>query len=181
MGPLLDWKFGKSARVARSPLAAEAMAADEAVDCAVFLNLFFTEVLTGTPAHCAEPLFQYLRTTDAKSLYDNLVSESPNLADKRSLVNVRAAQEVLAPNQLHWAPTQLMRADGLTKMSAALLAESHKWLKKLLIVLREVVVRAVDAEEVVRVDQHYADDLARRRALDEDHLVEAVLDVVKSS
>ena len=126
MGLLLDWKFGKSARVARSPLAAEAMAADEAVDWNVFLNLFFTEVFTGTPAHRAEPLFQCLRTTDAKSLYDNLVSESPNLADKHSLVSVRAAQEVLAPNQLHWAPTQLMRADGLTKMSAALLAESHK-------------------------------------------------------
>ena len=110
VGLLLDWKSGKSQRVARSSLVAEAMAADEAVDRTYYLNLFLSETLTGTPAHRVEPVFQHLRTTDAKSLYDVLISESPNLTEKRSLVNVRAVQEVLFPNQLHWIPTHLMRA-----------------------------------------------------------------------
>ena len=114
------------------------MAADEAVDRTYYLNLFLSEVLTGKPAHRTEPLFQHLHATDAKSLYDVLISENPNLADKRSLVNVRAVQEVLSPNHLHWVPTHLMRADGLTKLSLALLQELHQWLQKPLIILREL-------------------------------------------
>ena len=79
--------------------------------------------------------------TDAKSLYDVLESETPNLADKRSLVNVRAVQEVVSGDSVHWVPTTLMRADGLTKISFLLMEELHRWLLKPIIVLRDVVAK----------------------------------------
>ena len=57
LGSLLDWKSGKSARVCRSTLAAEAMAADEAVDRLHFTNLYLTELLTGEKAYRVKPCF----------------------------------------------------------------------------------------------------------------------------
>ena len=141
VGLLVDWRSGKSSRVCRSTLTAEAMPADEAVDRSTYLNLYLSEVLTGTPAHRVRPVFRHLHVTDAKSLYDVLESESPNLTDKRSLVNVRAVQEVVREENVHWVPTHFMRADGLTKMSGFLLEELHKWLLKPLIVLRDAIAK----------------------------------------
>ena len=140
-GLLLDWKSGKSSRVCRSTLAAEAMAADEAVDRSAYLNLFISEVITGVPAHRVQPTLRHLHVTDAKSLYDVLESETPNLADKRSLVNVRAVQEVVSGDSVHWVPTNLMRADGLTKVSFLLMEELHRWLLKPIIVLRDAIAK----------------------------------------
>ena len=64
------------------------MAANEAVDRSSFLNLFISEILTGVAAHQVQPQPRHLCVTDAKSLYDVLEPETPNLTDKRSLVNV---------------------------------------------------------------------------------------------
>ena len=53
---LLDWKSGRSPRVCRSTLAAEACAADEGGDRAAFINFFLTELLHGTKAkQCSPP------------------------------------------------------------------------------------------------------------------------------
>ena len=66
--------------------------------------------------------------TDAKGLCDVVVRDSPNLSDKRSLVNVRAIQEAasaersLDPNFLEWA-------DALTKQSLDLQLSMHDWLQ----------------------------------------------------
>ena len=136
LGSLLDWKSGKTSRVCCSTLAAEAMAADEAVDRTAYVNLFLTEVFTGQAAHKAQPFFRQLHVTDAKSLYDVVCSENPTLTDKRSLVNVRAVQECISPQEMHWIPTDLMRADALTKLSSQLREELHEWLKWPLLVLR---------------------------------------------
>ena len=57
VGLLVDWRSSKSSRVCRSTLTAEAMPADEAVDRSTYLNLFLSEVLTGTPAHRVRPVF----------------------------------------------------------------------------------------------------------------------------
>ena len=140
-GLLLDWRSGKSSRVCRSTLAAEAMVADEAVDRSAYLNLFISEVITGVPAHRVQPALRHLHVTDAKSLYDVLESETPNLADKRSLVNVRAVQEVVKGENVHWVPTHLMRADGLTKISVQLLPDLHSWLLRPLIILRDIIAK----------------------------------------
>ena len=74
---------------------------------------------------------------DAKSLYDVVVSETPNLADKRSLVNVRAIQEVVDAERIRWVPTFLQWADGLTKHSAELQLMLHTWLQKPVVTLRD--------------------------------------------
>ena len=63
------------------------------------------------------PRLGQLAVTDAKPLYDCVISDSPNLSDKRSLVNIRAIQEVVPGSAFHWIPTSLMWADGLTKHS----------------------------------------------------------------
>ena len=67
-GLLLDWKSGKSSRVCRSTLAAEAMGADEAVDRSAYLNLFISEVITGVPAHRVQPALRHLRDRRQVSL-----------------------------------------------------------------------------------------------------------------
>ena len=137
-GFLLDWKSGKSSRVCRSTLAAEAMAADEAVDRSSYLNLFLTEVLTGEAAHKATPLLRNLHAVDAKSLYDSIVQENPQTTEKRILNNIRSIQETIDPNGIHWVPTSLMRADGMTKLPTELMESLHSWPQAPWVVLREV-------------------------------------------
>ena len=138
LGLLLDWRSGKSARVCRSTLAAEAMAADEAVDRLHYTNLFLTEILTGQLAHKAKPSLRMLHAVDAKSLYDSLIQESPQTSEKRTLVSIKSVQDSLDPNSIHWIPTELMRADGLTKLSSDLMSALHEWLKAPWVILRQV-------------------------------------------
>ena len=120
---IVDWKSCRSQRVCRSTLAAESCAADEACDRSAYINMFIGEILYNVPAHKVGCRLHNLSATDAKSLYDVVVSDSPNLSDKRSLVNVRAIQEVVTADRFHWIPTGLMWADGLTKHSPELLIQ----------------------------------------------------------
>ena len=120
----------------RSTLAAEASAADEGCDRAAYVNLFMSKLLYRTPDHRVTPKLHQLAVTDAKSLYDCVISDTPNLTDKRSLVNVRAIQEVVSGDRFHWVPTHLMWADGLTKHSKELQQTLHSWLQAPLITLR---------------------------------------------
>ena len=126
---LLDWKSGRSSRVCRSTLAAAASAADEKGDRASFLNMYISELLYATAAYRVGPRLLHLHVTDAKSLHDCGVQENPTLSDKRSLVNVRAIQEVIPDSQLHWVPTGLQHADGPTKSDPALRATFMEWLQ----------------------------------------------------
>lgn len=64
----------------------------------------------------------HAQTTEAKSLYDAVISAAPNLTDKRSLVNVRAIQEHVDSANMHWVPTHFQFADGLTKQDEHLRA-----------------------------------------------------------
>ena len=113
----------------RSTLAAEATAADEGSDRAAYLNMLLSPILYQQPAHRVGCKLSYLQVTDAKSLYDTIVSPNPSLSDKRSLVNIRAIQETVSPQQVHWVPTYLMFADGLTKISATLRQTMTEWLQ----------------------------------------------------
>ena len=110
---VLDWRSGRSTRVCRSTLAAEASAADEACDRGCYLNMFIAELLYNRPAHRCQQRLLHLHVVDAKSLYDVVVSDTPNLTDKRSLVNVRAIQEVVDAERIRWVPAFLQWADGL--------------------------------------------------------------------
>ncbi|CAE7938955.1 GIP [Symbiodinium necroappetens] len=126
---IVDWKSCRSQRVCRSTLAAESCAADEACDRSSYVNMFLGELLYEVPAHRVGQRLHNLAATDAKSLYDVVVSDSPNLSDKRSLVNIRAIQEVVAAERFHWVPATLMWADSLTKQSLELQLSMHDWLQ----------------------------------------------------
>ncbi|CAE7284877.1 GIP, partial [Symbiodinium necroappetens] len=126
---IVDWKSCRSQRVCRSTLAAESCAADEACDRSSYVNMFLGELLYEVPAHRVGQRLHNLAAMDAKSLYDVVVSDSPNLSDKRSLVNIRAIQEVVAAERFHWVPTTLMWADSLTKQSLELQLSMHDWLQ----------------------------------------------------
>ena len=103
-GFVLDWKSGRSPRICRSTLAAEAISADEGADRASFINLFLTEIFTRKPAYRGSMEMSMVHAVDAKSLYDSLVAENPSLSEKRSMINVRSVQQILSPNQIHWVP-----------------------------------------------------------------------------
>ena len=133
---LLDWRSSRTQRVCRSTLAAEASAADEGCDRGAYINMFLSELLFNEPAHRVTPRLTQLAVTDAKSLYDCVISDSPNLTDKRSLVNIRAIQEVVPGSNFHWVPTSLMWADGLTKASKELQQSLHEWLQQPRVTLR---------------------------------------------
>ena len=117
---LLDWKSSRSVRVCRSTLAAEASAGDEVADRSSFANLFLSELLYLQPAHRVGNRVSWVQATDAKSLYDAVVSENPNLTDKRTLVSIRAIQETTSGEQMHWLPrdsSSLMASRRLTRSS----------------------------------------------------------------
>lgn len=117
---LMDWQSARSPRVCRSTVAAEASAADEGSDRATFVNMMLSEVLYNEEAHKVVCKLDNLQATDSKSLYDAIIAANPNQTDKRSLVNVRAIQEVITPKQTCWVPTRLMYAGVFTKLNATL-------------------------------------------------------------
>ena len=135
---LLDWKSARSTRVCRSTLAAEASAADEGADRAAFANMCLSELLYNEPAFKVGCKLNGRHVTDAKSLYDCVVAENPNVSDKRSLVNVRSIQQTVSPKEMHWVPTRLMWADGLTKLDSSLLLRFSEWLRDPYVQLRDV-------------------------------------------
>ncbi|CAJ1329046.1 unnamed protein product, partial [Effrenium voratum] len=120
MGVLLDWKTNRSARVCRSTLAAEAIAADTAADRTVYANLFISQILTSLPSHRAPEILDMHLVTDCKSLYDVLISPNSTTEDKRSLVYVRSTQESFIPARIRWVPTTHQLADVLTKLDIKL-------------------------------------------------------------
>lgn len=134
---LVDWKSGRSTRVCRSTLAAEASAADEACDRACFVNYVLSELLFNVPAYRGNMSLNMLQCTDAKSLYDCLVAENPSLTDRRSMVQIRSVQQSMGPKQIHWIPTGIMHADPLTKLDAKLRAQMVDWLRKPFVKLRD--------------------------------------------
>ena len=127
---ILDWKSSRSPRVCRSTLAAEASAGDEVADRSSFANLFLSELLYLEPAHRVGNRVSWVQATDAKSLYDAVLSENPNLADKRTLVSIRAIQETTSAEQMHWLPTRFQFSDGLTKVDERLRSTFCSWLQQ---------------------------------------------------
>ena len=138
IGAIADWKTGRSKRVCRSTLAAEAVSADTATDRLAFLSYMLGELIFGIPAHRVGKRLTTLLVTDCKSLYDTVASPNPSIQDKRSLVNVRSIQELIDHRTVHWVPTHLQRADGLTKISKARMFELIQWLQRSTIQLRDV-------------------------------------------
>ncbi len=127
---ILDWKSSRSPRICRSTLAAEASAGDEIADRSGYANLFLSELLYLQPAHRVGNRLNWVQVTDAKSLYDAILAENPNLSDKRTLVSIRAIQETTSPEQIHWIPTKYQFSDGLTKIDPRLQSSFTSWLQR---------------------------------------------------
>ena len=128
VGALIDWKSGRSKRVCRSTLAAEAVSADSATDRLAYASYALGELMFGIPAHKVGHRLKTLLVTDCKSLYDCVAADNPNIQDKRSLVNIRSIQELISSRTIHWVPTSLQKADCLTKVSEELMADLLAWL-----------------------------------------------------
>ena len=131
-GNLVDWKSNRSARVCRSTLAAEAIACDDCVDRTFYANAMLSELLSGVKAH-KDPTgwrLHQLQVTDCKSLYDAVAAENPRTTEKRTYVDIRSIQEYINPKTIHWVPTTVQWADGLTKCSKALRSVFFEWIAK---------------------------------------------------
>ena len=126
---IVDWKSSRSPRVCRSTLASEATAADEAADRGMFLNLFLSELMWNIPAHRVGSRLRIVHAVDAKSLYDAVIAENPNLNDRRTLVSIRSIQEQLPHDSIRWVPTQVQFSDGLTKIDTKLRDQFGIWLQ----------------------------------------------------
>ena len=134
---LLDFKSSRSPRICRSTLAAEASAADMSVDRTSFLNHMICEMFQRTPSYRLSHLLRSLHITDCRSLYDCICSENPNTEEKRTIISIRSTQQEVTREGCHWVPTQLMFADGLTKISKQLMESLINWLQMPWIQLRE--------------------------------------------
>ncbi|CAK9010797.1 unnamed protein product [Durusdinium trenchii] len=134
---VIDCRSCRAPRVCRSTLAAEACAADEASDRASYLNRMASELHFNEPAHRVGARMAMAQAIDAKSLYDALLADAPNISDRRSLVSVRSVQEVMRPDQVHWIPTNYEFADGLTKVDEKLMYMFRAWLESPMAVLVE--------------------------------------------
>ena len=136
-GILIDWKSGRSGRVCRSTLAAEASAADMSVDRGTFINFMLSEIIQNCRSFEIEKALHMIHITDCKSLYDCICSSSPNTTEKRTIIDIRSLQQYVNRETEHWVPTQYMYADCLTKVSKQLLTSFQSWLQNPTLVLRD--------------------------------------------
>ncbi|CAK0856828.1 unnamed protein product, partial [Prorocentrum cordatum] len=129
-----DWRSVRTQRQVRSTLAAEACAADAAVDRGYYASTYLSEVLTGKSYVAsrisdrellAVPLFAI---TDCKSLYDCVRKENSSLAEKRALLDVWSIQTSLGLGSMRWVPTTNMIADPFAKISDGLREALVQWM-----------------------------------------------------
>ena len=134
---LIDWKSARAVRVCRSTLAAEASAADEASDRSAYVNMHLGELVHLEPAHRVGVRLAFLQATDAKSLFDAVISPNTVTNDKRTMVSIRTIQETVTKENIRWVPTRFQFSDGLTKIDEKLRVSFSKWLQNPVAILVE--------------------------------------------
>jgi len=123
-----DHQSSRTQRVVRSTLSGEAIAADNAVDRGTYVATYWQEIITGTPCYNEKLQIPLYLVTDCKSLYDCIVAVSPNLSEKRTLIDIMSIKQGVTPSMMRWVPTWAMLADGLTKRDRKLRLAFAKWL-----------------------------------------------------
>ena len=110
----ITWSSKKVKRVVRSTLAAETLAAVDALDSAFLVSKLLSEFL-GETENREIDLF-----TDNKSLYDN-VNTSNLVSDKRLRVDISAVREMVIEDRVNfkWISGKIQLADVLTKKGAS--------------------------------------------------------------
>ena len=142
---LVDWGSKRTKRQVRSTLAAEAAAADNAVDHGAYTSHFLTELLGGDQATAKEklrPAIQTICVTDCKSLFDCIHTITPSLTEKRTLIDIYSIRQSLSTETdgsfgFRWVPTFLQFADGLTKIGLDVKKAITKWMQEPYVQLRE--------------------------------------------
>lgn len=107
----LYWEAKKIRRVVKSTLAAETLAAAEAVDMAYYLGNMLSQIL-----YDEERKFPVELYVDNHSLYDNVYSVK-NVSEKRLRVDIAALKEMVQNGELKvfWVESKAQLADVLTK------------------------------------------------------------------
>ena len=110
----LSWKSNKVRRVARSTLAAEALAFTDGADTAYFIKQLAEELSSIAPNS------QIITYTDNKSLHDSANTTS-QISDRRLRVEISAIREMKERGEidLHWINKERQIADCLTKKGAS--------------------------------------------------------------
>ena len=108
---LLYWESRKIRRVVKSTLAAETLAAANAIDNAYYLGEILSEILFKYEKDIPIELY-----VDNKSLHDNVFSVK-NVAEKRLRIDIASIKELVTEEKLNvnWVETKYQLADGLTK------------------------------------------------------------------
>ena len=110
----ISWASRKLKRVTKSTLAAETLAATEAVDSAYMINELLSEILPESGNR------KIIVHTDNKSLYDT-VRTSNVTSDKRLRVDIASLRETIEKDgvSMKWIQSEHQLADALTKQGAS--------------------------------------------------------------
>ena len=107
----LFWESKKIRRIVRSTLAAETLAASDAIDNAYYLAKVFSEIIFGSSRKIPIVLM-----VDNKSLAENVYTMK-NVQEKRLRIDLAAIKELIVEGRLElcWVDTKQQIADALTK------------------------------------------------------------------
>ena len=107
----LYWESKKIRRVVKSTLAAETLAASDAIDNAYYLSEILSEILFRNNRDISIRLM-----VDNKSLFDNVYSVK-NVSEKRLRIDIAIIKELVSEDRLvlEWVETKCQLADVLTK------------------------------------------------------------------
>jgi len=126
-GSLMDWKSTRTPRAVRSTLAAEATACDACTDHVFYYAAFMIELVHNVSVLSVgiDKVKDYIPCyvcTDCRSLYDAFHQVTPNLEEKRTIIDVLSIRQTLSEKGLRWLPTTHQLADGMTKIDKKLMA-----------------------------------------------------------
>lgn len=143
---LVEFTSSKSTRVVRSSMAAEACS----MSLALYMRLLLWMLLTGdqrVPAEWRDQLrVPGYMVTDAKSLYDHLISTGQIPTERQTLLDLLICKELEEKKVIvmKWVPTYRQFADFLTKMMAPILW--HQFMKTQRIALKETPEEAEEED-----------------------------------
>ena len=112
----LSWESKKIKRVVKSTLAAETLAASEAVDACYYLGQILSEILyNGSYVN----KFPIICNVDNKSLYENVYS-TKNVAEKRLRIDLAIIKQMIHKEEMsmNWVESSFQISDCLTKRGA---------------------------------------------------------------
>ena len=112
----IQWQSKRIRRVAKSTLAAECLALEDAVDAAFYLKCVLLEMLRSD-----QESIQIMCYIDNKSLYDNIHSSTNVKEEKRLVLDIALIKEMLQKeeiNSITLVNTKEQLADCLTKQGA---------------------------------------------------------------